>query len=133
MIIFVCTGNTCRSPLAESYAKIKLSSEVQSRGLFVTPGSKVSDESLQLIEMNELSSPSEPQQLTHEDLQDSTLYTMTAQHKDMILQINPNANVLMLSEIIGVENDVLDPYGQSFVAYEKAFEQIKHYIDHIDL
>ena len=34
-IIFVCTGNTCRSPIAESIATALLPNDsIQSRGLF---------------------------------------------------------------------------------------------------
>ena len=38
-IIFVCTGNTCRSPLAESIAKAKLAHcTIESRGLYANNG-----------------------------------------------------------------------------------------------
>lgn len=40
-LIFVCTGNTCRSPLAESIAKkLMPNDDIQSRGLFAMEGQK---------------------------------------------------------------------------------------------
>jgi protein-tyrosine phosphatase len=49
-IIFVCTGNTCRSPLAESIAKNELDEcIVESRGLFAMDGSPISKNSQEII------------------------------------------------------------------------------------
>ena len=42
-ITFVCTGNTCRSPIAESIAKKMLVDDtINSRGLFAIDGQSVS-------------------------------------------------------------------------------------------
>ena len=49
-ITFVCTGNTCRSPIAESIAKKMLVDDtINSRGLFAIDGQSVSPESLEVI------------------------------------------------------------------------------------
>ena len=41
-IIFVCTGNTCRSPIAESIATALLPNDsIQSRGLFAMNGQSI--------------------------------------------------------------------------------------------
>ena len=38
-IVFVCTGNTCRSPLAESIAKAKFPNHtIVSRGIYAMDG-----------------------------------------------------------------------------------------------
>lgn len=133
-IIFVCTGNTCRSPLCESYLKTKYPTEdITSRGLFVT-GHNTSEKSLAIIKENELISPQKPMQLTEEDLTDSLILVMGAHHKKMILSLNPEANVHLLSEYTtGEQVDVQDPFGGTVEQYEEVFEQLKSYLDKIEL
>ena len=57
-ITFVCTGNTCRSPIAESIAKKMLVDDtINSRGLFAIDGQSVSPESLEVIMEHNLPEP----------------------------------------------------------------------------
>ena len=55
-IIFVCTGNTCRSPLAEGLMKKLLADrgidgiEISSAGLAAYPGDEVSEKSVKAAE-----------------------------------------------------------------------------------
>ena len=54
-IIFVCTGNTCRSPIAESIATALLPNDsIQSRGLFAMNGQSITPEALEVILENNL-------------------------------------------------------------------------------
>ena len=48
-IMFVCTGNTCRSPMAEVIFKsIKSDIEVSSAGIFALTGSNASPEAIEV-------------------------------------------------------------------------------------
>ncbi|WP_020007253.1 hypothetical protein [Salinicoccus albus] len=131
--IFVCTGNTCRSPLAESYANTKYQNEnFESRGLMVTSGA-TSCESIEIIKRESLLHPSAPEQLTEADTADSLILTMTAPHKQRIKAQYPSANVMLVSEFAdGSKVSVPDPAGGSKAQYEDVFNQLKHYIDQFD-
>ncbi|HJE20310.1 low molecular weight phosphatase family protein [Aliicoccus persicus] len=131
-IIFVCTGNTCRSPLAESYAKtIHSNKNFESRGIMVT-SDEISRESLRIIESESLAQPTEPKQLNANDIEDSLLLTMTNGHKAHIEQMYPDANVKLLSEhTYGTLNDVMDPFGGNSHIYDEVFKELKDYIDRL--
>lgn len=132
-ILFVCTGNTCRSPLAESYARKKFpQKEISSRGLYVIDN-KTSEHSSAIIKENDLPAPSLPAQLTAEDTADSTLLVMSQAHKNAILAQYPKADVKLISELAaGKEVDVLDPFGGTRAQYEAVFLELKNYIDKFD-
>ncbi|AKG74800.1 hypothetical protein [Salinicoccus halodurans] len=133
-IIFVCTGNTCRSPLAESYAKTKFPDvEFASRGLMVIAG-ETNRFTLDIIERESLVPPSSPEQLRTGDTEDALLLTMTEEHKMAIQQRFPGADVKMISEFSdGSEVPILDPYGGSAKEYELVYNQLKSYIDKFGL
>ena len=60
-VIFVCTGNTCRSPMAESIAKSLFKNEnitVESRGIFALDHQPISKLSEEIIHEQELPQPS---------------------------------------------------------------------------
>ena len=131
--IFVCTGNTCRSPLAESYMRSKFPDlDIQSRGLFVVEDA-VNENSLKIIDEENLSKPSKPQNLSQEDIADSKLLVMGQNHKKAILNFYPKANVSLLSDFVGQGNkDIMDPYGGEEKDYRKVLLEISSYIDQID-
>ncbi|CAD2072107.1 low molecular weight phosphatase family protein [Phocicoccus pinnipedialis] len=131
-IIFVCTGNTCRSPLAESYANTHVDGHVfNSRGLSVTSGS-TNIKSLQIIERESLKMPHLPRQLTDEDTENAVLITMTAGHKNQILMNYPNAIVYTLGELSGEHTDISDPYGGTEEDYEYTYQELRRFIDKVD-
>ena len=86
-IIFVCTGNTCRSPMAEGYLKSKNRKdlEVLSRGL-AADGSPVSENSM--LSMKELGidiSDHISKQLSFSDVDSSSIFIcMSSSHADVL-------------------------------------------------
>ena len=102
-IIFVCSGNTCRSPLAESIAKSLLPNDsIASRGLFAVEGQAISKESLELIHKYGLPEPSLAQTFRIDDLDADIILTMTQAHKDLIFSIyGRQSNVFTLNEYVG--------------------------------
>ncbi|MHC0551735.1 arsenate reductase/protein-tyrosine-phosphatase family protein [Salinicoccus sp. CNSTN-B1] len=135
-IIFVCTGNTCRSPMAESYAKARFKDKdivFESRGL-MGGATAINDRSAAIIDRENLERPSDPSQLTAADTADSLLLVMTASHKDVVAKQFPEADVRMISEYAGEGiEDVMDPYGGTMDDYEDTFVQLKKFIDEFDL
>lgn len=132
-IIFVCSGNTCRSPLAESIAKSLLPHDsIASRGLFAVEGQAISKESLELIHKYDLPEPSRAQTFHIDDLDADIILTMTQAHKDLIFSIyGRQSNVFTLNEYVGDTQEIDDPYGGSFDVYEQTYTKIYDLVDKI--
>ncbi|MEQ6029948.1 low molecular weight protein arginine phosphatase [Staphylococcus saccharolyticus] len=134
-IIFVCTGNTCRSPLAESIGMQLLPSEnITSRGLFTVNGQSISKESLKLIHQFNLPEPTCTQQFSIDDLEADLILTMTTYHKDLLMaQYGQNLNVYTLSDYVNDNEEVQDPFGGSSEVYEQTYHQIYELIEKLKL
>ncbi len=140
MFLFVCTGNTCRSPMAEGLFRKMLANHIHcgeedlmdrgylvaSAGLAAASGAPASPESLELLEKRGIdlrehaSQPISPRLLQQAD----AVYTMTRQHREMILRefpdLAPRVHLLTRDG-----SDVLDPIGFGFEEYEKCADQIE--------
>ncbi len=135
-ILFVCTGNTCRSPMAAAILKDKKLEgiEVKSAGIYAENGSDASAHAKQVLVDNNISFQHRSQPLTEAvvDWADLIL-TMTGAHKAAIQQQYPRAieKVFTLKEFSGepFHQDVSDPYGGSLKRYEETFEELKRLID----
>ncbi|GGG96293.1 low molecular weight protein arginine phosphatase [Staphylococcus pragensis] len=125
-IIFVCTGNTCRSPIAESIGKTILPNDtIESRGLFAVNGQSVTPESLEVILEHDLPEPTSAQQFSESDLDSDLILTMTQSHKAQLINAyGENIPVYTLSEYVGENEEVDDPFGGSIDTYRYTFNQL---------
>ncbi|QGU94130.1 low molecular weight protein arginine phosphatase [Clostridium bovifaecis] len=131
-ILFVCTGNTCRSCMAEAIFN-KLSDiegvEAYSAGISIMPRSKTSKNAAILIKENFNLDISEREavQLTEEDLRKSDLIlTMTTYMKELICEAFPQYQnkIYTLNGYVDLENDVMDPYGGDMKTYKTTFDML---------
>ena len=129
--LFICTGNTCRSPMAEGIFN-KTASEkgwrasAKSAGLFVTEG-KVSTNSLEACRENGIDISSHtPTPITAELINEAdVILTMTASHKAAFGGMD---KVFTVSEYFGGSGDVTDPYGGNIEIYRQTFGQLEKLI-----
>ncbi|HSI68509.1 MAG TPA: low molecular weight protein arginine phosphatase [Planococcus sp. (in: firmicutes)] len=133
-IFFICTGNTCRSPMAQAIfaAKELEGVSVKSAGLFAGTA-PLSANAQTVLDAHGIDFQHISKQLRPEDLDWASLVlTMTNSHKSLLVQNYPGSSdkIFTLKEFVeGSVGDISDPYGGPLAAYEQTFAELHRLID----
>lgn len=126
-VLVVCSGNTCRSPMAAALLKHLWQKarpgwdlEVQSAGTGAFPGDRAAEHAVTVMQERGLDLSAHRSQVVPDGKQFDLVLTMTRSHRDAILAYRPTlaGRVFTLGEYAGTGQDVPDPFGGPLTAYQ---------------
>lgn len=132
-IIFVGPSGGCREPMAAGILKeftLKYPIEILARGLVVQFPEPMNQKAEAILISNGIETEGfVSQQLKEEEITEETvIFTMESGHRERVLDQYENANpehVFVLTEFVGDELEILDPYGGALANYGLCYESMR--------
>ena len=134
-ILFVCTGNTCRSPMAmalfnDAAKKENIDAKAFSAGLFTEDGLPYSENSVLAFLEDGLTLEGSSKQITEELVRDSDMiFGLTDSHGQGIISAFPK----YADKVYRFPANISDPFGGDIVTYKRCLSQIKEGMEKIVL
>ena len=131
-ILFLCTGNTCRSPMAQALMKSKiektgLCAEAHSCGLGAYSGDAVSENAVKVMAEKgiDISSHRARRFSLYMAEEYDMFIVMSVSHKAVLSQLVPEERITVLG------GGIADPYGGDCDAYRKCRDEIDEALDEL--
>ncbi len=132
-ILFVCESGTARAPMAVGIMKdfaVKEAYDIEARGLVVLFPEPMNQKAEAVLIGNGIALEDfVSTQLTEEDFTESTLVlVMEYTQRDRILEKYDSVipeNLYVLTDLVGDELEIMDPYGGNLQAYGLCYETMR--------
>lgn len=148
-ILFVCSGNTCRSPMAEALfddavdrsSRLKGEAKSQSAGTFAAEGAEATREAIEVMEEMDLNIHRHRSQQFNPELAEwaDLVLAMESRHIEELEAMAPKETDKFHTLLGFIENvngfagdekyDITDPYKEPVEEYKKCALQIKEAIE----
>lgn len=141
-LLFVCTGNTCRSPAAEVLARAEADRlglrdvGTASAGSFAFPDQPAAGVSIAVARERGLDLESHrSRELGLELLEWAThVITMTGSHARAVHQLAPEASVYLLTDFLPSDHPahgqgIVDPFGGDLEVYEQTYRELDEAVE----
>lgn len=130
-VLFVCQGNTCRSPMAEALFNDRFGDtgwRAVSAGLSAFPGWPVSEHTVQVLHefgidaRGMTSKPFNRRMLSKVDL----VVTMTTMQREWLRRAVPEQKekIISMADVSERSHNIADPYGETIVSYRRVRDEL---------
>jgi protein-tyrosine-phosphatase len=138
-ILFVCTANICRSPMAAALMHKRIAEwgladqvEVQSAGMWARDGERASDGATMVLGRRGISLQEHRSQMMTSELLEaaSIVLVMEEEHRRSLFYLDPKhlRKVFLLTEMVGHSEEIADPYGGPLEGYAETADQLDRLI-----
>ncbi|MFW9817670.1 MAG: hypothetical protein ACFFEW_17245, partial [Candidatus Thorarchaeota archaeon] len=137
-VLFVCTANICRSPMAMELFRAKLGQEamgweIESAGTWALIGEPAVSKVHEVLAERGLDISSHQSRIVDLDIisQFNLILTMEQGHKEALQVEFPEhaARIFMFSEMIGLKYDIKDPIGGPMYEFQETAKEIDRIIE----